>query len=144
MSEDDIRQALDLDSMEKIEHVRRICRESGRLDVLADFDANMRDLKSGVQGARSAWHSISAAQRRVLLIMETGRCLVRPPHSRTRCYAIGAPHALRDVCSIATARALCARALIACDGTVFDPEAKFVLTERGRFVLAHGRTGDDL
>ena len=53
--------------------------------------------------------------------------------------ARGEPHALGNVCSLATARALCAHELLACDGTTFDPELRFVLTERGRFVLAKGR-----
>lgn len=38
-----------------------------------------------------------------------------------------------------TVRNLAARELVAWDGTAFDPEARAVLSERGRFVVRHGQ-----
>ena len=44
------------------------------------------------------------------------------------------------VCGSQTVRALVSHTLLVWDGGVFSPEAKAVLTERGKFVLEHGRT----
>lgn len=114
--------------------------EEGRPDLAGQLEAKIRDIESGIYGARSAWHSISAAQRRVLVAMEPGRIVVRENGSTRQYEGVGANvDATGRLCDIRTLRNLCARDLIACDGDAFDPEAKFVLTEHGRFVLAHGR-----
>jgi hypothetical protein len=47
-----------------------------------------------------------------------------------------------NVCRLATARKLCAHELIHVNGGATDPEAEFVLTERGRFVLRWGPIND--
>jgi len=108
------------------------------VEALARYDARMRDLDSGVMGARNAWHSISPAQKRVMLILDTRRCLIRGTSSK-RYDAHGELHALANVCGIATVRNLAAHELVAWDGGTFDPERKAVLTERGKFVLEHGQ-----
>lgn len=107
------------------------------VEALARYDARMRDLATGVQGARNAWHSISPAQKRIMLMLDTGRCLYRGASKRYD--ALGEPHAISNVCSLATVRNLASRDLVAWDGGVFDPERKAVLTERGKFVLKHGQ-----
>lgn len=132
--------ALEFQRRESLERTRIMLREAGRPDLVAELDQNIRDCESGVMGAKSTWRSISPAQRRVLVLLEPGRRLRRCGGSRTRYDAVGGNvEAEGNVCGIATARNLCARELIACDGTAFDPEARFTLTERGRFVLAKGR-----
>src|SRR5580658_3016903 len=94
--------------------------------ALEHYDAAMRDLDSGVMGARSTWHSISPAQQRAL------RTALEDTVDGKWVRGIGA--------GVSTIRALCARDLMAWDGGAFDPEAAAVITERGRFVLAHGPT----
>jgi len=126
-------------SQRQLARTRAMLMEAGRSDLVSDLDTNLRDIRLGLTGARSAWHSISKAQRSVLEVMVSGRWLVRSPASRTRYDAHGEPFAVSNVCGIATIRNLTARDLLACDGTAFDPEARLVLTERGRFVLTHGR-----
>lgn len=140
-TEEDLLLRLDRESAQKTQRVREFLIAEGRPDLARDLDDKLRDIRLGVDRARSVWHSISPAQRRVLLLLNEGRYLRRPPHSRTRCYAFGEPFAMGDVCSIRTARALCSRELLAPDGTLLDPEAKMVITEAGRFVVAHGQTG---
>lgn len=54
------------------ERVRALLREEGREDLIAEYDAKMRDMGSGVENARSIWHSISDAQRRALELAGAG------------------------------------------------------------------------
>ena len=89
-------------------------------NALRRYDADMQDLDTGITGARAAWHSISPAQRRALIESGEGK----PPAARM----------------ISTLRNLASRDLIAWDGVAFAPESKTVITERGQFVLAHGRS----
>jgi hypothetical protein len=126
---------------ESAARVLDILHEADRPDLAGELERNLRDIESGVSTARSIWHSISAAQRRVLVAMEPGRLVVRERGSSRQYEGVGANvDATGRLCDIRTLRNLCARDLIACDGGAFDPEAKFVLTEHGRFVLAHGRS----
>lgn len=104
--------------------------------ALERFDTAMRDLDSGVMGARSAWHSITQTQRRALeAAWQHGGRLDR----------VGIEYRHRDrhqpyvPIYVRTIRPLCSRDLFAWDGGVFDPESAVALTERGRFVIAHGR-----
>lgn len=129
-------------SQEQRERTRKLLLESGRADLIIQLDQKYREIENGVDGAKSAWHSISQAQRRVLEIMGTGRCLRRSPGSRTRYHAYGEPHAVGNVCGLPTVRNLCARDLCHVDGGAIDPEAKIVLTERGKFVLKFGPPTD--
>lgn len=105
--------------------------------ALEHFDARMRDLATGVTGARSVWHSISQAQRRALESAEQhGGRLDRVGIEYRHC----ARHQPYLPIYVRTLRPLCSRDLFAWDGGAFDPESAVVLTERGRFVLARGRT----
>ncbi len=123
---------------ERTAAVKRLLHKSNRPDLLDEFGARLRDIALGTDSARSCWHSLSSAQRRVLEIMDEGRWLVRK--LGTQYDAHGEPHALENVCRLPTVRKLLAHDLCELDGGAFDPERKIVLTERGRFVLAHGRT----
>ena len=132
---------LERESERRSRTLRNMLYAEGRPDLVAEFDKNMRDLRLGVTGARNAWHSITPAQRRVLSLLAEGRVLRREPWSRTRFGAYGPPaDAAGVVCGLPTVRALCARELLACDGTATDPERKIVLTERGAFVVKSGTT----
>lgn len=104
----------------------------------------IRDIDSGVQGARSTWHSISDTQRRVLLLLIGGsqRQLVRAGDV----YTIRGSGTSDDPAKLIrtgirrpTVRAIAARGLLEWTGGTFDPEAAAVLTEQARFVLKHGR-----
>ena len=100
------------------------------------------DLRLGITGARSTWHSISSAQRLALQhTADVGGKLVRSP--LRPCY-IGVrllPQPSRLI-RVLTIRNLCARELLAWDGGILDPESAAVITERGLFVLAHGPMPD--
>lgn len=113
--------------------VRNMLLAAGRPDLVEEFDNKMRDIRLGLDGARNCWHSISNAQRRALSMMADGP-LERRSMKPSR-------YVVRDnfACRLATARALCAHELVAPDGGAFDPERRFAITERGLFVLRHGR-----
>lgn len=138
MTEDDVLQEIERESQARSARVKALLIAEGRQDLADELDTKLRDIRLGVDGAQSAWHSISAPQRRVLSALAEGRTLVRAPASKTRYGAIGLPDAIADLCSVATVRALCSRELLAPDGGAFDPERRIVLTERGRFVVRHG------
>jgi hypothetical protein len=108
------------------------------IDALRRYDARMRNLNTGITGARSAWHSISQVQRTVLLAVlkaRPGRIVRRSV--KPSIYTLDGQAAL--LCRIATLRNLCERNLLAWDGGAFDPEMAAVVTERGAFVAAHGQ-----
>jgi hypothetical protein len=136
--EDELLMRLYRDSKASTERVIAVLREAGREDLVAELEGKLRDVRLGLDSARSCWHSISPPQRRVLEAMEPGRRLVRRSYQQTRYDAQGEPFAMADVCGGPTVSALLAHGLIAHDQT---PKGyHLVLTERGRFVLAHGRT----
>lgn len=113
---EDVLQKIERESRASTARVLDILHDMGRPDLAGELERNLRDVRSGVSSARNIWHSISPAQRRALVA-----------------FAAGA-----TTCPLRTARPLCARDLLACDGGLLDPEARFALTEHGRFVLAHG------
>lgn len=132
----DVHFLLDREQQKRRTRVDAMLREEGRPDLADDLAANLRDVDSGVSGARNVWHSISSAQRHALQyaanaaggqIERVGKeyldRLWTLPDRR-----IHAP----------TIRALCLHELMAWDGGLPDPEAAVVVTERGRFVLKHG------
>lgn len=136
----DVEHVLDLKSAADNEEFRVWFLKECGPEALASYDAKMRDVDSGVYGARMAWHSISAAQRRALVFAAsgTGRLVkmnYRSDYGRT----VSGDYPTRPI-RIKTLRALCSHNLMAWDGGTFDPEAAAVVTERGRFVLTHGRT----
>jgi hypothetical protein len=139
MTEDDVFLAIERQSRARAESVRKLLRGEGRNDLVRDLDDKLREIESGVDGAKAVWHSISSAQRRVLELLAEGRRAVRAAWSRTQYNAPGTPHMVSPLCGLPTLRALSARDLVAPDGGAFDPERAFVLTDRARFVLAHGK-----
>lgn len=121
------------------EELRSFLADQGQrgVEALVDFDKAIRDINLGITGAKNAWHSITPAQRRVLVTAakRDGRVTREGKeyrHDQGR-------HQLYKPFYAATVRALCARELMAWDGGAFDPEASAVLTERGRFVVLHGQ-----
>lgn len=129
-------------SQEQRQRTHKMLCDAGRADLAIQLEKKYREIDNGTDGARSTWHSISPAQRRVLEVMETGRRLVQRDYQKTRYDAYGEPEAVGNVCGIATVRNLCSRDLVHVDGGVKNPERVIVLTERGRFVLKHGRASD--
>ncbi len=112
------------------------------VQALARYDRRRRDLDLGLTGARNCWHSLSPAQRRVLEALEPGRELVRLRCPRSGYAAVAARSALdsiKRICRLPTVRNLASRSLLDWDGGALDPEARAVLSDRGRFVLAHGK-----
>lgn len=67
---DDIEQHLDRMSRESRKRVRTMIAESGRPDVLAEFDAKMKDIDSGLDGARRTWDALSSTQRALLTALQ--------------------------------------------------------------------------
>ncbi len=110
--------------------------------ALVKWEQAMRDHDLGLTGARSSWHSISPAQRRVLEALEPGRELVRLRCPRSGYGAVATRSALdsiKRICRLSTVRNLASRSLLDWDGGALDPEARAVLSDQGRFVLAHGK-----
>lgn len=104
---------------------------------LENWDRKMRELDLSIDRAKMVWHSISAAQRRVLVgVARHGGRLERVGKEYR---ASRGRHQPYMPAYVATIRPLCSRDLMAWDGGAFDPEAAAVITERGRFVLAHGQ-----
>ena len=138
---EDVEAVLDEFHAAQREQFRSFLADEGPKGVaaLAKFDQQMRDLDSGVDGARRTWQSLSPAQRdAVCLMVRDGTRLQRNGETGFYTY-VGHPggFAIKGP-RIATVRNLAARDLVAWDGGAFDPEAVAVLTERGRFVHQHG------
>ena len=139
MSEEEILHRLEQDWRAQRERFRALLIENGRPDLLTDYDAQMRNIRLGIASAKGAWHSISPTQRRVLAQMGSGAGHLWQDPMNERSYYLR----LADTAVVrvrrATVRKLAAHELLTWDGGAFSPEAKVVLTERGRFVLQHGR-----
>jgi hypothetical protein len=118
MTSDDILAAIEAENQRSTEAVRQVLLDHGRPDLVIELDANLREVRLGIKHARSVWHSISDAQRRVLLDLEARR----EPKVRT----------------FATLRNLAHRGLIDLEGCMM-PGDPVRLSEFGRFVLAKGR-----
>lgn len=138
MDEEDILQEIERQSRATQRRVKDLLISEGRSDLADDLEHRFRDIDLGIAGAKTTWKALSKAQR------ETLECMGKGDGTLTRC-GQKSKYYYRDkgfcpmICGLPTARNLCARELIVCDGTAFDPELRFVLTERGRFVLKHGR-----
>lgn len=140
LTHDQIIEIIDHDSAERTRRVRQFLMEEGRPDLLREFDDDMKKLRLGITGAQNCWHSLSAAQRRTIETLAAGRYrLARTLGSINFYDASGEPYALARVAGLKTVRNLAARELLDWDGTADDPERAAVLSDRGRFVLAHGR-----
>lgn len=133
MNTDDTLARLDREDKRRQETLRVMLIEAGRQDLADDLDRKLRDIRLGLDSARATWNVLSFAQRTVMLHLERGGWLDMPPHSRTRFYAFGP--AIGDICGAPTVRNLMWRELVG-----WEAGRKVVLTERGMFVLKHGRT----
>ena len=131
-------QDLERQGRERTERVRAMLLEDGRSDLAAEMDRALKEGASGVTNARSTWHSISDAQRRVLILMAGGPASLRRVTGTT--YDVVSPSGCRATgIRLATARNLASRGLLEWTGGAFDPEASATTTERVAFVLKHGR-----
>lgn len=118
--------------------VMEMLHEEGRPDLAEGLVRRLKDIDSGVYGARSTWHSISDAQRRVLILLASGPASLKRMERTT--YDVVSPAGSRATgIRLATVRNLAARGLLEWTGGAFDPEAAARLTERADFVLKHGR-----
>lgn len=138
---------LDRESLQRAECLRALLREQGREDLIPEYDQRLKDIRTGVDSARGTWHALSGKQRYALRAMAEGRYIARSLMN-PRVYhgykngteaLSGQPGVMLALCRITTARPLCARELIHVDGGALDPEAKFVITEKGMFVFKHGQ-----
>jgi hypothetical protein len=111
----------------------------GRQDLIDEYRARIRALDTGMTTARATWHSLTSVQQRVMEALESRWALCRTNWSKSRYEAIGGTGAIFNFCGLPTVRKLVSHDLLAWDGGAFDPEARAVLTERGHFVLRHGR-----
>ncbi|TXN78748.1 hypothetical protein [Methylobacterium sp. WL8] len=131
-------QRLDRKCQEQTERVRDMVREAGRPDLLAEFDQRLRESDLGITGARSTWHSISDAQRRLLILLSNGPASVR--RTKGASYDVVSEAGSRATgIRLGTVRNLARRELLEWTGGAFDPEASAAPTERMAFVLKHGR-----
>lgn len=131
-------QDLERQGRERTEHVRAMLLEDGRPDLAAEMDRALKDGASGVTDARSTWHSISDAQRRVLILLASGPATLRRAKGTT--YDVVSPAGCRATgIRLTTVRNLASRGLLEWTGGAFDPEASATATERVAFVLKHGR-----
>ena len=131
-------QDLERESRELAERLRSMLREDGRSDLEAEYNWALKDAESGVTGAQSTWHSISDAQRRVLILLSSGPATLRRTKGAT--YDVVSPAGSRATgIRLATVRNLASRGLVEWTGGAFDPEASATATERVAFVMKHGR-----
>jgi hypothetical protein len=145
--DDELLQRLDRESLQSAERLRALLRAEGREDLIPEFDQRLKDIRTGVDGARGTWHALSGKQRYTLTAMADGRYIARSLMNprvfhgyRNGTQALsGQPGVMLAICRIGTARALSARELIHVDGGATDPEGKFVITEKGVFVFKHGQ-----
>lgn len=146
MPDDELFLRLERESQQSADRLRALLREEGREDLIPEFDQRMRDIRLGLDSARGCWHALSSKQRFVLARMGAGRYIARSVANPRVFHAYqngtealsGQPGAILAICRLSTARAIAAHKLIHVAGGAFDPEAKFVITERGQFVLKHG------
>lgn len=131
-------QELERHSLERLERVRELIRESGRPEIEAELDRALKDSASGVTSARSTWHSISDAQRRVLILLAGGPFSLHRLKGST--YDVVSSIGSRATgIRLATVRSLAGRGLLEWTGGAFDPEASARPTEQMDFVMKHGR-----
>ncbi len=137
--DDDIEAKIDRLMLERRAAVRQMLIESGRHDILEEFDRNMRDCDTGVIGARATWAALSAPQRRVIIALaDFGGYLIRSSQTRYDLMAADGTVRAPKFCGTPTARNIIARSLMECDGGALDPELRLNITERGRFVRKFG------
>lgn len=131
-------QDLERESDERTQRVRDMLHERGQPELVAELDRALKDSASGFTQARSVWHSISDAQRRVLILLGSGPADLR--RMKGQSYDVVSSSGSRATgIRLATVRNLASRGLLEWTGGAFDPEASARPTERMAFVLKHGR-----
>jgi hypothetical protein len=104
----------------------------GREDLAEEYLDKMRELDLGISSAIGCWRALTETQRNTLVVAATHGRLTRVNKSyRPNSSAVKPVYA-------ATIRVLCSHNLMAWDGAL-RPEISAVVTERGLFVLKHGR-----
>jgi hypothetical protein len=133
---EDVQAVLDEKSeRESTEFAEWMRTKQGRPDLADKYLARVREIETGVYGARACWHALSLAQRRILIEANQHGGRLDRVGKEYRHKARNQPY---KPVYVATVRNLCERDLMAWDGGAFDPEAAAIVTERGRFVLKHG------
>lgn len=139
MTDEEILAMLEVQDAEREQRFRQMMIDEGHLDHLADYDRRMREIRLGLTAARNCWHSISPAQRTALEFAQRhGGGLRRVSIRPSEYYTVHGVIPQKPI-RLATVRNLAAHELLAWDGGATDPERVARLTERGRFVLLHGR-----
>lgn len=133
---DDIEHQLDRMSREAQKRVRALIAESNRPDILAEYDATMRDIELGIYGARATWAALSEVQRDVLRsLRDNGGYIWPDPRISSRCYhshSNGMGVRYRDL----TIRNLSRRNLLDWEAADTPAGVRAVLSERARFMLS--------
>lgn len=145
---DPVLQAIDRQQQEQSQRTIDFLVAEGRPDLAEELKAKLRDIYTGVDGARATWNALTPPQKRALVSARAGELTTHPqlrPNaggaSRTGYGQLGRAGGRlvwTFTCFLSTARCLCARDLLHVDGGALSPEAKVIITERGKFVLAHG------
>jgi hypothetical protein len=134
---EDVQAVLDEKSLiQRAEFVSYLLSLRRGVDLADEYLAKIKEIETGVHGARACWSALTEPQQRALRIADdVGGRLERMGNKEYRHHGKRVwPHPIR----VSTIRCLCSRELMAWDGGAFDPEAVAVITERGRFVLKHG------
>jgi hypothetical protein len=135
----DIEHEFETEMRDRRERVRAKIITSGREDVLAEYDRDMRNLDLGITGAQNTWHSLSLAQRRIVRLMATKSLKLMKRRGGTIFDARTTEGTVERVTTIVSVRALIARGIVQCEGGAFDPESIVSLTEKGKFTWDKGR-----
>lgn len=135
MTDDDMLIHLDRAFDRQTERVRAMLMEHGRPDLVRDLDKKLDKIRSGIDGARATWNALSHSQRGALEFMGDGGARLEKDPSGTLFTSYGHKQGYVARFRSPTVRNLLSRELIgwATNGR------KIVVTERGRFVLKHGR-----
>ena len=133
---EDAEAVLDQRELEETADFVAYLQQMGRPDLAEHHLARMREIDTGVWGAKAAWHSISAAQKKALILAcKVQRLILRDGGA----LVYDTEHEQAGI-RYATVKNLCQRDLLAWDGGAFRPSDAVVATERGRFVLKHGES----
>lgn len=135
----DPEQWLDEVQQQHTEIVREQLRIAGRPDLIDELDRNLKDVRTGVAGARATWAALSLAQKRALAIAGEGnRKFYRAPGSRMWMNAYGEPEAVDKAATIKGMEALVRRGLMDWHANATTVSNFAAITERGKFVLKNG------
>ena len=136
---EDVEAVLDERSKAETNRFAEYMREIGQPGLADSYLAKIKEIDSGIEGARNTWHSLSEPQRAALELACEGVRFVRRPGRATVFDAERGGRQQPAGVRYPTIRNLCERDLLAWDGGAFKPGDAAVVTERGRFVVAHGQ-----